>query len=546
MNENRSFSQVMSQIGEFLNGMTTRQKLTLGIGAVVVASTLFVFVRLIKKPEYKTLYSGMNAADAQSLGSKLAAKQIDYKVSPDGTTISVPAEALDSARLEVASDGVPNSGRLGFEIFDKTNWGSTDFTEKVNYQRAMEGELEKTIQTLSGVEAVRVHLVLPGEALFVEDKREPKASVIVKLRGGRYTEETHQAISRLVASAVDKLRPENVTVVDADTSTPFNNPSATGDGSASLEQELSNKLVRTLEPVVGSQRVRASVRVEYDLSTSEESQETYDPNTAVALTMQKTEERAGGTSAGGVPGTATNVPGSQASQSAGATNDDSSHSSRSENGTYAVNKIVRHTIVPAGRVKRIAAALLVDDAVEWREQNGSRTEVRRKRTSDEMRQIQELAKAAIGIDATRGDVLAVENLSFQAAPVESPEPPSTVERVRTVVNDWSGALRWIGIAALFMAVYVLFLRPIKKQAVTAFRQLGTRKALPSGKVVNGSNSEVENGTGLQIERAELFDETAPEARRTVALKRHLLDKVKAEPAGASRLVQSWIRLGANE
>jgi flagellar M-ring protein FliF len=531
----------MSQLSEFLNGMTTRQKFTLGIGAVVVASTLFVFVRMIRKPEYKTLYSGMNASDSQALGSKLAAKKIDYQVSPDGSSVSVPSDSLDSARLELASDGVPKSGRLGFEIFDQTNWGGTDFTEKVNYQRAMEGELERTIQSLSDVEAVRVHLVLPGEALFVEDKREPKASVIVKLRGQRYTEETHQAISRLVAAAVDKLRPENVTVVDADTNRPFNQATGADGSTASLEQRLSEKLVRTLEPVVGAQRVRASVRVEYDPTSAEENQETYDPNSTVTLSMQKTEERAGGgTSVSGVPGTAANVPGSQAAQSVTSSTDDSLRSSRSENGTYAVNRVVRHTIVPAGRVRRVAAALLVDDAMEWKDQNGQRTQSRRKRSPEEMKQFEELAKAAIGIDATRGDVLAVENLSFEMLPVETPASAGKAERIRTFTNEWSGVLRNVGVGLLFVAVYFLFLRPIKKQAVDAFKQIGHTS---KGKIVAGAAAGDLVGPA-QIHPSALFTDQTPESSRSAALKRHLLDKVKSEPASASRLVQSWVREGS--
>ena len=541
MEENKSFGQVMNQIGDFVKAMTTRQKAMLLAGAVVVAATLFVFVRLMNKTEYKPLYSGMSAADAQSLASRLAAKNIAYQISPDGTAVSVAADKLDVARLEVASEGAPRSGRLGFEIFDKPNWGATDFTEKVNYQRALEAELEKTIQTLSEVAAVRVHLVIPDESLFVEDRGKAKAAVMVKLRGGRFSDETHRAIAELVASAVDKLRPEDVTVVDADTNLPFRPDQDAPDGGRAngLEQQLSAKLVQTLEPVVGHQRARASVRVEYDLSSSEESQESYDPNTAVALTMQKTQERSGGTAPAGVPGTASNVPGSQASQSAASTRDDSTQSSSSENSTYAVNKIIRHTITPAGRVRRLAAAVVVDDATDVKEQGGKRTEVRRRRTPEEMKQLEDLAKAAIGIDPTRGDVISVQNLSFQAVPYETPVPPSRWQRMRVELNDWSALLRIVGILILFLAVYVLFLRPIKKNAVDAFQQLARGRATEKLKGHGGSRPQ------LEADELELGTAT-PEVKRAAALKQHLLEKVKAEPVSASRLVQSWIREGGAE
>ena len=172
-------------------------------------------------PDYKPLMTAMEPADAQSLASRLAAKNVPYQISQDGKTVSVPGDKLDASRLEVASEGMPHSGRLGFELFDKMNWGQTEFDEKVNYQRALEGELERTIQTLRDVESARVHLVMPTESVFLDREHEAKASVILRLRSGQLSEDTHRAIASLVAGAVDKLNPQNVTVIDADTNQPF-------------------------------------------------------------------------------------------------------------------------------------------------------------------------------------------------------------------------------------------------------------------------------------------------------------------------------------
>src|SRR6185369_8798996 len=137
-------------------------------GAALVAATIWFFVRVLAAPDMKTLYSGLSAADAQGIAGKLAAKNIAYEIGSDGTSLQVPSDQLDRARLETASQGLPKGARLGFELFDTPNWMGTDFTEKVNYQRALEGELERTIQTLGGVDAVRVHLVMPSESLFTE------------------------------------------------------------------------------------------------------------------------------------------------------------------------------------------------------------------------------------------------------------------------------------------------------------------------------------------------------------------------------------------
>ena len=209
---------------EFVRGLSWKQRALVAGGSLLVAATLYIFVQLIGKPEYKTLYSGLNPRDAEALGAQLKAKQIPFEISPDGASMQVPADKLDSARLEVASQPLPGSGRMGFELFDKPNWAGSDFSEKVNYQRALEAELERTLASMSEVEAVRVHLVMPAESLFTERQHAAKASVMVKLRSARLPERSEAAIRQLVAGAVDGLTPENVVVIDADTQLPVGGP----------------------------------------------------------------------------------------------------------------------------------------------------------------------------------------------------------------------------------------------------------------------------------------------------------------------------------
>ena len=220
-----SFSQIANQGKNAIAAFDTKQLIVLMGGAALVAGVIIFFGHLIITPDYKPLMTGMEPADAQALTSRLAAKSIPYQVSPDGKTVNVPADKLDSSRLEVASEGMPHSGRLGFELFDKLNWGQTEFDEKVNYQRALEGELERTIQTLRDVESARVHLVMPTDSVFLDREREAKASVILRLRSGQLSEETQKSIASLVSGAVDKLSPQNVTITDADTNQPFAIPS---------------------------------------------------------------------------------------------------------------------------------------------------------------------------------------------------------------------------------------------------------------------------------------------------------------------------------
>ena len=546
MTSETAVMQPLQQAKDFVASLSTRQRLWVGAGTALVGITIYVFVQLIGKQDYKTLYSGLNPSDAQDIVSSLTTKKIPYQQSPDGTSILVPADKLDSARLEVASQPMPHSGRLGFELFDKPNWAGSDFSEKVNYQRALEAELERTLATLSEIEAVRVHLVMPSESLYSERDRSAKASVMVKLRRGSLPQQEDMAIRQLVAGAVDRLTPDNVVVVDADTNLPLNR---FGDGTAAagtseVDQELAKRVVETLEPVVGTNGVRASVHVEYDLSSGEETQETYDPNTAVALSMTRSEETLGGASAGGVPGASSNLPNAQLpspSKSA-----ETRQSSKSESGTYGVNKLVRHIVQPPGRIKRIAAALLVDDGFQIEQQNNKRVAIRRKRSADEMKQIEQLAAAALGIDTGRGDLLAVENLSFRTLETEAPPAPTALERLQRNLQQWTWLLRYLALACLFGSVYLLLLRPVKKQIITALKELPLRRStalLPAALTEPAPTAQSDHAENL-LSASEL--QNNPGLKKLAALKKHLVDKVKTEPAGASQLVQGWLREGGVE
>jgi len=518
----------MEQLTEFLRGLTAKQKATLAGGALGVAITLLMFVRFAAAPEYKLLYSGMKPEEAQNLSSALSAKGITAQLSPDGTSVSVPADKLDAGRLEIATLGPPRSGRLGFEIFDKIDWASSDFDHKVNYQRAIEGELERTIQTLNGVEAVRVHVVMPTDSIFTERDRKAKASVLLRMHGAGVSDASQAAIARLVASAVERLDPDDVTIVDART----NRRVGAGQGGAAVaEDQLTKRLIATLEPIAGSERVKATVQVDTDLSTSEESEEKYDPNSAVALSMQKTEERSGVAMPSGIPGTSSNMPG--ASNAVVSRTVDDSQNSKSENGTYAVNRTVRHTVHPAGRVRRVTAAVVVDDVVEYRSEGAQQKQTHRKRTTEEMKQIEELARAAIGFDASRGDVVSVQNVSFAVAPESDPLPPTKLQRAQRVANDWSSVLRYALLGLVFLVVYFIVIRPVKKHFISVLKQLP--------KQVHSLSTEAANTIEAGVVVPGLPD--TAEAKRARLLKQQVIEKVVSQPAVASRLVQGWIGEG---
>jgi flagellar M-ring protein FliF len=526
----------LERVKQFWAGRSTPQRIYLVGGLALTLGVAAFFVKMLATPQYKPLMSGLEPADAQAITAELTAKKIPYLIGPDGTSITVPADQVDAARLEVASHDAPNSGRIGFEIFDKVSWGQTEFDEKVNYQRALEGELERTIQTMSNVKSARVHLVMATDSVFMDKERGAKASVTLRLKGGSLTRAEISEISRLVAGAVDELKPSDVVIIDADSNQTLGLSAGSPDGSDGIEHELTQRLIATLTPVVGADRMRASVNVEYETGSSEESQEKYDPAVSVTLNMQRSEETtAPGAGVGGVPGTSSNVAAAKpvAATTPGAPTipppaviRDLGQSSKTESATYGVNRTTRHLIQPAGSIRRVTAAVLLDDAIERKQEKGKWVETHHKRTPDELKTITELAEAAIGFNSARGDVISVQNLGFDH-PVAAEIPPITLaEKARKGLNDYASVIRYAGMLVLFLLVYLLMLRPIQKRALAAPNPLLAKNRVPAIADAEGG------GTGESADTLAL---------RSQVLRKQLADFVKAEPESSTNAVRAWLR-----
>jgi flagellar M-ring protein FliF len=519
-------SQTMERVKLFWAGLRPQQRVYLGVGLAITLAAVVFFVKMIATPTYKPLTTGLEAADAQVIVAQLAAKKIPYIVSPDGTTISVPGDQIDAARLEVASHDSPHSGRIGFEIFDKVSWGQTEFDEKVNYQRALEGELERTIQTMSSVKSARVHLVMASDSVFMDRERGAKASVTLKLRRGSLSREDISAISRLVAGAVDELKPTDVVIVDADSNQSLGQNDGPPGGNDGIERELTRRLIATLAPIVGTDRIHASVNVEYETGSSEESQEKYDPAVSATLTMQHSEEGSGpGTAIGGVPGASSNVP-SGKTVGTKAVIKDLGQYSKTDNNTYGVNRTTRHVIEPAGSIRRLTAAVLLDDVVDRKQDRGKWVETHHKRQPDELQRISELAQAAIGFNSARGDVISVQNLTFDRAEAVDLPPTTFADEARKGLNDYSSVIRYAGLFVLFLLVYLLMIRPIQKRALAAPSPLLAATRTPV---------HVESELGAPLESPSSL------IQRNQVLKKQLAAFVQAEPESSTSAVRAWLQ-----
>jgi flagellar M-ring protein FliF len=412
---------------------------------------------------------------------------------------------------------------MGFELFDKPNWIGSEFDEKVNYQRALEGELEHTINTLSEVESARVHLVMPHDSLYTSQQRDAKASVVLKLKRRSLGDEQADAIRNLVASAVDDLHPEDVALVDAEGRLQLGRRNSSADAAAH-EQELAAKLIETLEPVAGVGNVRASVNVDYDSSTADEVDETYDPNNVVTLSMQRSEQTSGAQSGPtGIPGTASNAPNVQPplfpQQNLGSQN------VKQESGTYGASKRVRHTVQGSGRVRRVTAAVLINHRMVG---NGKQVSWQ-SRTPEEMQHLTELAQAAIGFDNARGDQVSVEDMAFEE---NSAHPPATAVGQFLAGAAQSEAMWKYGALVIALLCLLFFVvRPaMRKSAIpekAAAAALHEEPQLSSGEQTVSLHETNEEAAEQQKKRAQLvFDAVAEHLRR--------------EPAQTTRLLQSWI------
>ena len=311
----------MDQVKKLLGALTPRQLATIVIVAIAVVAGVMGFSHWERESGMRPLYTGLAPEDASAIVQKMHEGGVDYRITNNGTELLAPEDKVPELRLEMAGLGLPKTGRIGFEIFDKTNFGITDFAEHVNYRRALEGELERSIMAISDVQQARVHVTLPKDSVFTDAREPAKASVLVGLRPGtRLSAPNVVAITNLVSSAVEGLTPEAVSVVDMSGNL-LSRPRREGqmDGTQTteagleyrqaIEHDVAAKINSTLEPLLGPDKFRTGVSADIDMTSGEQSEETFDPAKSVMLSSQKTEDSSGTSRvSSAAPGTAANLP----------------------------------------------------------------------------------------------------------------------------------------------------------------------------------------------------------------------------------------------
>lgn len=560
----------MEAIKRFLGGLSLRQKITLAVAPVLVVALLVALVRWNKERNFRPLFYGLAPEEAGEILTLLQQSQVPYRVADGGATILVPSEQVAEVRLRLAAAGYPRTGRIGFELFDKNQYGVTEFAEQVNYHRALEGELERSVSSLVEVEKARVHITLPKDSVFLEAREPAKASVLVKLRpGARLSQENVQAICHLVASAVQGLTPERVSVLDMHGNL-LNRPRSSlgGEGAVvseaqldyqkQLEQHLLAKIRATLEPLLGPDRFRAAVSVECDFSSGEQSEEIFDPARSVMTRSDRTEDVTSGPLTAGIPGTASNLPRPPASVLESRT----THTRRTESISYASTRTVRRMQLPRGTIKRISASVLLDYDQQW-EGAGERAKPTLVPPSAEKIQvIRQLVTAALGLDEQRGDRLVIESLPFEreGLPTEAEPRPTPAPWWRQLpvpgwVVQWLQKYRWLAVVAAGVVLALLVVVGVGAWWLRRRRRLEVamvREELPGGV----ARQELEAGAAERIhaqlptpadERQRLeqellrqLKEKPVKARKSEVLAKLISEETKKDATGTVQVIRTWL------
>ncbi|WP_020166559.1 MULTISPECIES: flagellar basal-body MS-ring/collar protein FliF [Methylotenera] len=416
-------------------------KILLIAGIAAVIAVMVVVMMWSQQPDYRVLFSNFSDKDGGEIVASLEQMNVPYKFSEGGTAILVPAAHVHQARLKIAAQGLPKGGNIGFELLENQKFGVSQFVEQVNFQRGLEGELERSVQSISAVQTARIHLAIPKPSVFVSEQQKPSASVLLNLHQGRALDQQQvSAIVHLVASSIPELSPSSVTIVDQNGSlltdaTKKENTNNLDPSQIKYVEELQKNIIKRVEsiisPIVGAQNVHAEASADVDFSTLEQAAETYKPNQTPDATVIRSQQTAETQSAmpnttGGVPGAVSNQPqANQAQPPANPTvgaaspapadagnNATPLNSQKNTTTNYEIDKTIRYTQQSMGGIKRLTVAVVVNYKQEV---NKNGKTVTRPLTDAEKNQISDLAKQAMGFREDRGDSLSVVNSSFMVA-----------------------------------------------------------------------------------------------------------------------------------
>ena len=519
-----------------------------GVVFGLIAFFIFLSTRLAS-PQMALLYGDLDTNDATRIAAQLDAQSVPYELRKNGTEVHVPADQVSRMRLTMAQQGLPSGGTVGYELFDSADsLGSTDFVQNINLVRALEGELARTIGAIESVRSARVHLVMPRRELFSREKQEPSASIVLKMKGtSRLDRGQVSAIQHLVAAAVPKLTPNRISIIDDKGSLlaggfeDLNDPATAAVKTEERKRTYENRMARTveelLERAVGFGRVRAEVRADMDFDRISTSEEQYNPDGQVVRSTQTVEENSSSREADPQSVTvANNLP--DPNQIGGGASATSAESRTEETVNYEISKKVVNHVKEIGSVNRLSVAVLVDGVYA---PNGQGQRAYTARPEQEMTQLANLVRSAIGFNAARGDTLEVINMQFA-----EPDTPVEAPLVLFLGLNKQDMLRMAEILVLSIVAILVILLVVRPLLTRAFEALPVASAAPAeGRLLANESMPTPALAGPseapdQDDFEELIDIDRVEGRVKASSVKKVGEIVDKHPSEALAIVRAWI------
>jgi len=466
------------QIGMALNAMSLRKKVSFLVIIGLTVGGLFYLIQWSGRPDFQRLYTDLSMDDAGQIVEQLKSQKVPYRVTAGGTGIEVPAGKVYELRMEMASEGLPQGSGIGFEVFDNAKLGMTEFMQNVNYQRALQGELSRTINQIDEIESSRVHIVMSTQTLFIEEETPASASVVLKIKPGkRLGQGQIQGIIHLVSSSISGLSTENVTVVDNRGKLLAGKEDGASLAGMStdqfmyqrkMESNLESRIKTMLEEVLGPNKAIVRVSCDLDFMRHEQTEEMYLQDNQVVRSEQIHDEATSGSrnTAMGIPGVGSNIKQNNIGID-GANREPPSNQSNSVfrkqdlTKNYEIGKVVNHKVMPSGTMRRVSVAVIVDGNYQMIKKKKGKSEWQyTPRSPEEMVQFGKIVKSAINFDTTRGDTVEIENIPFETAKVDTAQEEESTGGWIATLRQFKFIFEYF-LLALFVVFSFLFLvRPM--------------------------------------------------------------------------------------
>ena len=544
---NNGLEKWIKQFNDYWTGISMQKKMALIlIGAIVLiggVSGILIF----KQDPYQLLYTDLQPEEGRAVAKKLAEMNIPYRITEEATSVFVPESQVSHSRMQLAKAGLPGQDVVGFEKFDGTTLGMSSYVQRIQYVRAMQGELTRSIQRLSAVKAARVHISMPPKKTFSEDEDPPKASVVLEMKSGQSLSKSEVGgIAHLVASAVEGLKVNQVTIVDSHGSFLHKPQDESNQAISSnllelqrsIEGEYEKRIEDMLTPIVGLGKVRAKVTADIDPSRVNTTEETYDGDKAVAKNIIKNDETSSGSrpAPAGIPGSRSNLPGAEtpANSAPVASN---SNEKNMQNTSFAIPRKVQVVEKPSGSIKRLTVAVVVDGTYA-KAADGTGKEVYAPRTDEEIKRYQDLVSNAVGFDTQRRDSIQVTSLPFstnELTDIAPQEPAQWWHKDELLKHGIRNSL----LAIVILSFFILVLRPfIKWASVKDVSQEVV--ALP--KTVSQIEAERRHEGLLAISQGskELPQLEPVDKKEEEELKKKIIDGIAQSPKKGISIVQDWL------